>query len=121
MKVGQLQRPIQVQTNTIPNEGWPTTKTNTNTKKYKSKWRLGNYSCEPSGLPHHSVHLHVIDGDWQTKHDHYADDEDLGHDHNHHADVDDLGHYHDYDVNGPDSAAFEATVLMLLTMTSAIW
>ena len=44
-----------------------------------------------------------------------------GHDHNHHADVDDLGHYHDYDVNGPDSAAFEATVLMLLTMTSAIW
>jgi len=23
--------------------------------------RLGNYSCEPSGLPHHSVHLHVID------------------------------------------------------------
>jgi len=23
--------------------------------------RLGNYSCEPSGLPHHSIHLHVID------------------------------------------------------------
>ena len=43
MKVGQILRQIQIQMNANPNQGWVTTKTITNTKKYKSKRRLGKY------------------------------------------------------------------------------